>query len=355
MKAARLHLVGDPLRVEEVPDPEVRPSGVVVRVLSTHLPAFTGNVLSGKLGYAFPEPLPFTPGTNAVGVVEAVADDVFGLDPGQWVFCDPFIASRRPGAEPDGILIAWTGLAPASHRMQSLWRDGTFAEKVLWPAECLTVLEGARSMAPESLAYLSYLTIAYGGLQRGRFGEGQTLVVMGATGGLGAASVLLALALGAFRVVAVGRDGETLARLVALDPKRVVAVPLVGKFEEYTAAVSAAAGGADMLLDMLGPVKSPEPTLAGIHSLRRGGTAVFMGGVQSEIPVPYAHIMLRQLTLRGAFMYPRSAPGRLMRMISSGILSLEAAVPHPYPLQRVEEAINAAAGLRGLDYCVVNP
>ena len=62
MKAARLYGPGEPLRVEENSDPEVRPSGAVVRVLSTHLPAFTENVLSGRLGYAFPEPFPFTPG-----------------------------------------------------------------------------------------------------------------------------------------------------------------------------------------------------------------------------------------------------------------------------------------------------
>lgn len=154
-----------------------------MRVLSTHLPAFTGNVLSGNLGYAFPQPFPSTPGTNAVGVVEAMADDVFALEKGQLVFCDPFISSKTIGAEPDGILIAWTGLAAASHRTQSLWRDGTFAEKVLCPAECLTPLNDIDSIAPESLAYLSYLTIAYGGLLRGAFRPGQRVVVNGATGG----------------------------------------------------------------------------------------------------------------------------------------------------------------------------
>lgn len=103
MKAARLHELGKPLVVEEIPNPTLRPDGIIVWVLSSHIPPFTDQVLSGELGYALPL-LPFTPYDNAVGVVEAVADDVFDLKVGQIVFCDPFISSHIIGGEPDAIL-----------------------------------------------------------------------------------------------------------------------------------------------------------------------------------------------------------------------------------------------------------
>jgi alcohol dehydrogenase len=90
MKAARLYQPGNSLQVETIPEPVLQPGGAIVRILSSHLPAFTQKVISGELGYSLPE-LPFTPGTSAIGVVEAVADDVFGIEVGQTVFCDPLM------------------------------------------------------------------------------------------------------------------------------------------------------------------------------------------------------------------------------------------------------------------------
>ena len=156
MKAARLKEIGQPLKIESIAEPNVRSGSAVVKVLSTHIRPFTGKVISGEMGYNLPE-LPFTPGTSAIGIIEAVADDVFDLKVGQKVFCDPYIYSTNIGASPDAILLGWTGLAEQSTRIQGLWKDGTFAEQVLFPAECLTPLAEAESIAPEKLACLSYL------------------------------------------------------------------------------------------------------------------------------------------------------------------------------------------------------
>lgn len=181
MKAARLYEVGKPLKVEDVSEPKIRSGSAIVRILCAHVFSYTRQVINGKLGYDLPE-LPFTPGTGAIAVVEAVADDVFDLEIGQQVFCDPYIYSRNISAEPDGILLGWTGLTPLSSRTQSLWKDGVFAEKALFPAECLTPIPKTK-FSPQQLAYLDYLTVAYGGLLRADFHPCQTLVVNGATGG----------------------------------------------------------------------------------------------------------------------------------------------------------------------------
>lgn len=353
MKAARLYKVGTPLKVEEVASPALKPGGAIVRILASHVPNFMSGIVSGKLDY-YVMPLPFIPGPGAIGVVEAVADDVFGLELGQKVFCDIDMASKTIGANSDKILIGITALTPNSAPLQQLWRDGTFAEKVCYPAECLTPLGKAADIEPTTLASLNFLAIAYGGLLRSEIRPSQTLIVNGATGCLGASAVLVALAMGVAKVVAVGRNQETLDTLIQLDAGRVTTVALAGNDDDVEL-VKAASGGADVVLDCLGAVKTPDPVLACINALRPGGTAVFIGGVEAEIPLPYLRVMLSELTIRGAFMYPRHAPGDLLRMIAAGTLDLKAIKTHVFPLESISEAISKAATLRGLEYSVVVP
>ena len=356
MKAARLYEVGSPLKVEDVPEPKLRSGGVIVKILSSHVPNFMSGIISGALNY-YVLPLPFTPGAGAIGIVEAVADDVFGLEVGQKVFCDINMSSKTIGTPPDNILIGITALTPDSKPLQAIWRDGTFAEKVLYPAECLTPLGDAPALEETALlASLNFLTIAYGGLLRGEVRPGQTLIVNGATGCLGACAVLIALAMGVAKVVAVGRDQATLNSVVQLDTKRVVSVTASGNFTEDTEHIrNAAGGGADIVLDALGAVKSGEPTMSCINALRPRGTAVLVGGVEANLPLPYLSTMLSELTIRGAFMYPRHAPSDLLQMIAAGTLDLKFIQIRSFPLDSINDAVDQAAKLRGLEFSVVIP
>ncbi len=354
MKAARLHKLNTPLRMEEVPLPILQPGGVLVRVLAAHIPSFTHGVLSGALGYALP-PLPYTPGGAAVGVVEAVAENVFDFEAGQLVFCDPYLYSHHNQGKADSILIAWTGLSEHSPRLQTLWKDGTFAQQVLWPAECLTVLEQHHSYRPEQWAALAYLCISYGGLLKGEVKAGQTLVVNGATGGLGAGAVLVALAMGVSKIVAVGRNASVLESIKGLDPRRVVTVSSAGAYEDYAGGIRQAAGGADVMVDFLGGATTSDPTLACLRALRPEGIGVLMGSVLTDLPLPYTEIMLAQLQLRGAFMYPRTAPRDLMRLINAGLLDLAKVQIDSFPLAAINQAIGQAAALKGLHYAMLTP
>ena len=354
MKAARLHEVGKPLKVESISEPTLRAGSAIVKVLCAHVFSYTRKVINGELGYDLPE-LPFSPGTGAIAVIEAIADDVFGLEVGQTVFCDPHIYSRNTSAEPDGILLGWTGLAPASSRIQSLWKDGVFAEKVLFPADCLTPIPQAQKFSSQELVYLDYLTVAYGGLLQADFCPSQTLVVNGATGGLGSATVLLALAMGAAKIVAVGRNEDQLEKLEQLD-KRVVSVAVEGNIDSDSQRIKDAAKvGVDTVIDLLPSIPTPEPTLTALNTLRPGGTAVLVGGVSVDIPLPYHKIMVEQLTIKGSFMYPKHAASELIKMIEASVLSLEPVKPYAFSLDKIEAAIDKASSLTGFDYCVVVP
>lgn len=139
----------------------------------------------------------------------------------------------------------------------------------------MTPLPGAdRWPHPELLPFLASLAIADGGLRRGGLRGGQTVIVNGATGNLGGAAVLAALARGAAQVVVTGRRPEALAALEQLDA-RVRAVPLSGERASDRDAIRAETdAGADLLLDVIAHTPTTDPTLACVDALRLRGTAV---------------------------------------------------------------------------------
>ncbi len=355
MRAVRLEKPGSEVVVSETEEPKLRAGGAIVRIEAAHVPSFMGKVLAGELDY-YDMPLPFIPGPGAVGVVEEVAEDVPWLAVGTRVFLDIDLKSHTPGAPHDHILIGLTSMSPKGRKLQSLWRDGTYAERVCYPAECLTpVGEAGEKASPAQLAALNFLCIGYGALLGGGLRPGQVVAVNGATGNLGASVVLSALAMGAARVVAVARERGELERLSALS-SRVVTVAVGGEPSDADRIREAAGGfGPELVVDALGNVTAPEPTLAGLRALRQGGTAVLCGGVFAPLALPYLELMVRELTVRGVFMYPRTAPGDLLRMIAAGTLKLSYVAIETFPLTEIGKALAAASGMKGLRYCMVQP
>lgn len=354
MKAVHLDKPGSKLKVLDVAEPAIRPGGVILKVLAAPVLSFMKKVLSGELSYAMATP--WIPGSNGVGVIQALADDVIGLKSGDQVFIDPHIFTHTTTDAYDGILIGLTALGPQSSAMQERWRNGTFAERALLPAECLTVIPQTAALDPAQLSTLSFAAIAYGGLLKGSFRPGQKLIVSGATGNIGSAAVLVGLAMGAERVIAVGREQSVLRELQAFDPARVTTVKLAGDLEKDKAAIATAcAGGADLVYDILGNAPGTQPTVAAIYALHRGGTAVLMGGVQAALDLPYSHIMLNEISIRGALMYPRSAPRDLLRFMAAGTLDLTKLKVRTFALQEIENALEDAERSRGPSYTVLTP
>jgi alcohol dehydrogenase len=310
--------------------------------------------LSGELGYLMP--VPFIPGNAGIGTVIEVAEDVFDFKPGQLVYLDPMIGSRTNCGAYDSVLIGLTGLSANSGRIFNLWHDGTFAERALVPAETLTVLDAASEIGVEHLTALTRLAIPYGGLLKAGLRAGQTIMIGGATGNIGAGAVLVALAMGAAKVIALGREERVLADLQAIDPKRVISVALGGDtVENDTARIKNASPNIEVYFDMTGRAPNPEPIMAALGALGHGGTAVFMGGVQATLPIPYSQIMLNELTIRGNFMYPRSAPEDLLNMVLAGTLDLNRFTVISFRLDDIEKAIDRAAKSKGLNLTVIRP
>jgi threonine dehydrogenase-like Zn-dependent dehydrogenase len=354
MRAWTLERPGGGLRLSELDEPQVRPGGVLLEILAVHVPAYTDVVAAGPRGLV---PTPLVLGVGGVGRVLEVADDVVGLTPGD-VVAHVGLLGSGDAADPQEFLVGWTGVGgrgevtPTVTAMQDRWRDGTFAERVVAPKEVLVRLPGADAAAPERLALLGWFAIAAEGLARSGTTAGDAVAVLGATGQLGGAGVRLALAGGASRVVAVGRNEAALARLAALDP-RVATVPLTDR--AGTAAAITAGGEVDVVLDALGAVGSPDPTLAGYDALRPGGTMVLIGGVREDLVLPYGDLMRRRLTLRGSWMFTHETALRVWRTVQGGALDLDALPVRTVGLDDPAGALAIAARTGGDGFVVLVP
>ncbi|GAB3451306.1 hypothetical protein GCM10027519_00970 [Kineococcus endophyticus] len=344
------------LRREEVPEPVLRPGAALVDVLAVHVPAYTSALTTGARGDL---PTPMVLGTGGVCRVTAVADDVFGVHVGDVVVNGGLLRSTDV-TRPEEFILSWTGIGgtgdrtPDVARLRGVWRDGTFAERAVLPASVLVRLPGAEEdPRPERLAVLPWLAIAAQGWDRGGQRPGDVVAVLGATGQLGGAAVLLALARGASRVVAVGRNAEALDRLAALDT-RVVPVVLTGDRRRDAAAV-AAGGAPGVVLDALGAATSAEPTLTGFDSLAPGGTLVLVGGVRHDLTIPYGYLMRRRQTVTGSWMARPETLATVWRLVHGAVLDLDAVAVATVGLDDPAGALDQAARSRGLEFVVLVP
>jgi len=323
---------------------------VLVDVLAAHVPAYTKAVVDGNRGGL---PVPLVLGPSCVGRVTAVAPDVFHVAPGDIVL-DTALLDAGGG---DEILVGWVGLGGSgagserTDRMRAVWHDGVFAERALCAKETLVRLPGAEDHPDLArLSFLPWLCVAASGLRAAGPLTGRDVAVIGATGQLGGAAVLLALAEGAATVTAVGRSREALNRLAELSP-RVRTHPLTGD----RAADAAGIGPVDVALDALGATPTPDATMAAYDSLRVRGTMVLIGGVRRNLTIPYGDVMHRRLTLRGSWMSDDETVTRVWNMIRSGALDLSAVELRTVGLDHPAAALDLAERTTGLGFVALVP
>ena len=184
MRAARFHRYGGPeeLRVEDVPEPHATAGTVRVRVLAAGVNPIDWKLRRGDLRGVVDPPLPLVPGRDAVGVVDEVGEGVDDVTTGDTVFGSAGLGGLS--AE-HAVLTAWA--PPAS----------------TWSVEQAASAGLAMTTAVHALAAVGVLgpgTSAPGPVGR----AGGTVLVEGASGSVGAAAVVAAVAAGA-RVVGTAR------------------------------------------------------------------------------------------------------------------------------------------------------
>ncbi|WP_116138827.1 zinc-binding dehydrogenase [Trinickia diaoshuihuensis] len=354
MKAWMLDEPGKPLALRDQPVPRPRRGAVLLRMEAVPLLSYTRAYLEGKLPYAFP-PGPFSPGTNGIARIEAVGEGVFAFRQGQRVAVHPYWRADEGVAEPEQALIGLTGISAGSASMLADFPHGTLRELAEFPASMLVALDGLDALPSTRLAALGKFSVPFGGLRRGGLAAGETVVVNGASGYFGSAAVLAALALGASRVVALGRRAQALAPLAELGRGRVKSVVLTGDGARDVGAIrEAAGGGADLAFDMVGHATDAEATLAALRSLRRNGRLVLMGSMETPLPIPYGEMLINNWALIGNFMYTRADYLALVALVASGQLSLDGVDIAAYAFSQLETAIDRAGSAQGLQCTVVS-
>jgi len=178
MKAIRVHAFGGPevLKLEDVAPPQAGPGQVVVRVKAVGVNPVDVSIRNGAYKNVTP---PYTPGSDAAGLVEATGDGVTHVKAGDRVFITGTTSPSFTGACAELALSRAGQVHPL-------------------PAP-LSFPQGAAIHVPYGTAYRSLV-------QRARAQAGETVFVHGASGGVGIASVQLARAMGLRVIGSAGTD-----------------------------------------------------------------------------------------------------------------------------------------------------
>lgn len=349
MKAAVLNTFGSPLDIQTLPDPVLGTGEIIVDMAAAGVTSYAANVFNGSRNYLLETPV--APGAGGIGRVRATGPDATKLKAGDWVYCEPTVRSRDDVLSPDQILQGWTYRTAAALPLHRHFHHGSFAEQMMLPTENVTPIGEIDPADAGRWTAIGRLLVPFGGLLGGDLKAGETLVVNGATGGFGGAGVAVALAMGAGRVVAAGRNAQTLADLVARYGPRVSAVQMTGvEDEDRGRIVEAARGPVDMVLDFLPREATAPQVMAAALSVRLGGRVILMGGLRGEtgnLGLNYNWLMHNEVTVRGVWMYRREAIPRMVRMIQAGLIDLNLFEMTEFGLDAANEAVAHAAANAG--------
>lgn len=287
MKAIVARAFGGPdvLRVEDRPDPEPGAGQVRVRVHAVGVNPYDTYMRGG--GYALQPPLPYTPGADAAGVIDAIGDGVTGWAIG------------------DRVYVGGTAASPAF---------GAYAASVVCLAHQVHPLPAAVTFAQGAALNVPYVTAWRAVFDAAAARAGDSVFIHGASGGVGLAAAQMARAAG---LIVIGSAGsEDGLALVGRWAHHVVSHKAAGYLEQVTALT--AGRGPEIIIEMLANVNLD----ADLSLAARGGRVVIVGS-RGRVEIDPRRIMSRHLTVTGTHLWslPDEAVARAHRGIVAGLES----------------------------------
>lgn len=310
------------LQLADVPPPQPGPGQVRIRVAAAGVNFPDALIVQGK--YQLRPPLPFVPGTEVAGTVDAVGDGVTTFKPGDRV-------------------VAFVGL-------------GGFAEQVCASQEQLAPLPPAIDMAVAAGFTLTYATAQHALAERGQLKPAETLLVLGAGGGVGLAAVELGKLAGA-RVIAAASSGDKLRAAQAAGADALIDYASADLREAIKQATDGR--GVDVVFDPVGGGY----TAAALRSLAWRGRLLVIGFAGGEIPqIPANLLLLKEVSAVGVYWgeyAKRDAAGngrllaQLLRWLAEG--RLRPLVSRQYPLAEASRALEDLLQRRAVGKLVIRP
>ena len=324
MKAILCTRYGSPsdLTLDDLPEPAAGAGQAVVRVAAVGLNFFDTLIIAGK--YQVKPAFPFSPGAEFAGVVESVGAGVTTVTAGQRV-------------------LGWLG-------------HGAARERVVADADDLIAIPDALDFDRAAALCVTYGTGYHALKDRARLQAGESLAVLGASGGVGSAAVELGALMGA-RVIACASSDEKLAFARRLGAAEGVNYAQ-GNLRDGLRALTGG-DGVDVVYDPVGGAYA-EPAL---RALAWGGRFLVVGFAAGEIPkMPLNLTLLKSCDIRGVFWgaWARREPAthranmrQLVEWCATGKLS--AHIHATYPLAEAPRALAAIANREVMGKVVLRP
>jgi len=312
MRAVLCKSYGPPetLVIEDLPSPTPGTGEVVVSVEAAGVNFPDVLIIENK--YQLKPPLPFSPGSELAGVVKAVGDGVTGVTPGD--------------------------------RVMAITGYGAFAEEVSVDAKRLLAIPDGMDFVTAASFGLAYATSDHALRDRGQLKPGETLLVLGAAGGVGIAAIEIGKAIGA-RVIACASTDDKLA--VCRDHGADATINYATRDLREEIKALTGGKGPDVIYDPVGGPYS-EPAL---RSIAWRGRHLVVGFAAGEIPrIPLNLTLLKGCSIVGVFWgdFARREPGRfaesiaqLGRWFADG--QLKPHVSATFPLDRAADALTLMA------------
>ncbi|MDH4555937.1 NADPH:quinone oxidoreductase family protein [Pseudomonas sp. BN417] len=322
MKAVLCKAFGpaDTLVLEEVASPTPAKNEILIDVYSAAVNFPDTLIIEGK--YQFKPPFPFSPGGEAAGVVAAVGEKVSHLKPGDRV-------------------MALTG-----------W--GSFAERVAVPSYNVMPIPKGIDFNSAAAFGMTYGTSMHALKQRANLQPGETLLVLGASGGVGLAAVEIGKAMGA-RVIAAASSAEKLEVAKAAGADALINYSeenLKDRVKELTGGQ-----GADVIYDPVGG----DLFDAAVRAINWNGRLLVVGFASGRIPeLPVNLALLKGASVVGVFWgsFAQRQPQdnlanfqQLFAWYAEG--KLKPLVSQTFPLERTAEAIKTLASRQAVGKVVV--
>lgn len=341
MKAVVQYSFGGPevLEIAEVPDPKLGPHDVVIEVHAVSVNRTLDlAVRSGT--YVRKPPLPHVLGVDPSGIVVATGDEVKDRKVGDRVFANLFVPSDSPAA----VFMREVG------RVQLLGVDiwGGYAEKVAVPA-------ANTHLIPDGLSFEQATVLARHGPtalnlveRRGAIRAGETMLVMGATGGIGSLAVQLGKLNGAKVIAAAGAANRVeAARLLGAD--HVINYresDLAHEIERITEG-----RGVDLVCDNVG---DPELWPKAFHALALGGRMVTAGAhAGGHVALDLRRLYMRRIQIIGDGSEMPGGMERTFALAAEGRLS--GGIDRVLPLEQAANAHRLVAERGGVGKVLLAP
>jgi NADPH2:quinone reductase len=308
MRAVRVHELTGPsaLRVDDVPDPTAGTGQVLieVRACGVNFP----DVLMSRGLYQLRPSLPFSPGGECAGIVRGVGAGVTTVAVGD--------------------------------RVAATIANGAFVEKICLPEQVVTKLPDAVGFEVGAATLLTYATSYHALVDRAQLAAGETLLVLGAAGGVGAAACEIGALLGA-RVIAAASSDDKLAfcrEHGATDGINYAREDLKDRIKAMTSG-----NGVDVVYD---PIGGPLAEAA-LRGTAWKGRYLVIGFASGEIPkIPLNLVLLKGCQIVGVYWGSFAArdPARnrahaaeILRLVAEG--KLRPAIDAVLPFDRAGEAL----------------